>query len=121
LRAGGKIAHRVGRARRDRMGLRCGSRRTAKPAVGAAERRLRHRRDRLAGRLVAHLALGEDQRALARALVDDFEDALLADDGVLSLERLMQAHALLAVDDAHPVDAGIAVAHPESWMAEHGA
>ena len=103
------------------MRLRRLPRRPAETAVGAAERGLRDGRDQIAGRLVAHLALAENQRAFAGALVDDFDDALAADDGALAGERLMQGDALFAVDDLDPVDAGVAVARPETDIAEHGA
>ena len=74
-------------------------RRAAEAAVGAAECRLRDGCDQLAGRLVGHLALGEDQRALAGALVDHFDNALAADTVFCARERPVQRDALFAVDD----------------------
>jgi len=32
----------------------------------------------------------------------------------------VQDDALLAIDDLHPVDAGVEIAHPEPGIAEHG-
>src|ERR1700676_2786722 len=102
FRACPEIAHRVRRPRRNRMWLRRLSRRPTETAVGAAERGLRDGRDQVAGRLVAHLALAEHQRAFAGALVDHLDNALATDHGALAGEGLMQSNALLAVDDLDP-------------------
>src|ERR1700680_2932821 len=102
------------------MWLRRLSRRPTETAVGAAERGLRDGRDQVAGRLVAHLALAEHQRAFAGALVDHLDNALATDHGALAGEGLMQSNALLAVDDLDPVDAGVAIARPKTDIAEHG-
>ena len=62
-----------------RMRRRRLPRRSAETAVAAAENRLRHRGDQRAGRLVGDFAFGEKERALARAFVDDVDDARSAD------------------------------------------
>ena len=75
----------------------------------------------LAARLFGDLPLREDQRPFAGALVDDLDNAHAADDRSCAGERPVQGDALLAVDEPHPIDAGIALAHPKARMAKDGA
>src|SRR5271166_363144 len=104
-----------------REGLGRLPRRPAEAAVAAAERGLRHGCDRLPGRFVRHLALAEHERAFARTLIDDLDDAQVADHRAFYRERPVQCDALFAVDDPDPIDAGIALARPKAGMAEHSA
>src|SRR5215831_13571378 len=90
------------------------ARRSAEAAVAAAERGLRHGRDRFAGRFVRHLAFAKHERAFARAFVDNFHDAQPADHGTFRGKRPVQRDTLFAVDDSEPIDAGVALARPKA-------
>src|SRR6185295_19632912 len=99
-----------------RVRRRCRPLRPTEPAVAAREARLSDRRQYFAVRLVAHLALREDQRALAKALVDHIENARVSDQRTFRRERFVQFQPMLAMHALDPVDAGIEVARPEARM-----
>src|SRR5215469_12588835 len=77
----------------------------AEAAVAAAKRKLRDGSVALAACLVGNATLDLEQRALACALVDHARDSRAADHGSCRWQRLVDHEALLAVQEAHPVDA----------------
>src|SRR6185295_7984134 len=81
LRPRRQVAGQFGRALWDRMHRKLLARRAAEAAVATAERGLQDGGDALAGRLVVDHPLGIDDRALARALIDDLGDAGAVEDG----------------------------------------
>src|SRR5580692_1450986 len=82
-----EIAGHIGSARRQRMWRRRLAWRAAEAAVATGECGVRYGCNWRPGVFVADLALRENQGSLARALVDDLDDLLLADDGALALQR----------------------------------
>jgi hypothetical protein len=74
-----EIADGIRSALGNRMRRRRRARRAAETAVAAAEDRLRDRGDGFAGRFIRDLPFGQKERALAGALVDDFDDARMSD------------------------------------------
>jgi hypothetical protein len=96
------------------------ARRPAEAAVAAAEGRLRQRGETLAAVLIENGAFHVDERALARALVDDVDHARAPHHRAARRQRPVDRHALLAVQHLDPVYSGIEVADPEAGIAEHG-
>ena len=115
-----QIADRVRRALRDGVRHRRGARRSAEAAVAAREGRLRDGGEQIAGRLVVHLALRNDQRALAGPLVDRVDHAGVARHRAGGWQRLVEHHVVLAVHDLHPVDAGVQFARPHPRLRHDG-
>ena len=74
---------------------------------------------RLAGRLVGDHALHQQQRTLARALVDHVNDAMARDDGAGGAKRPMQGEMLLAMHRHLEIHAGAHVAQQERLEAQH--
>src|SRR5450631_2421155 len=112
FRPGRKIANAVRSALRQRMRRRGFALWSAEAAVAAAERSLRQGSERTAARLVADLALGINQRALACALVHHVQNAGAPDHRALRRDRLMQLEALLAMHHLGPGDAELGLAQP---------
>ena len=92
---------------------------TKATAVAAAEADLGDRRQQLGRGLLDDLALLHEQRAFPAALVDHRHYSGLAHYRGGSRNRLVQDHALLAVHDLHPVDAGLGIPDPEPGVTEH--
>ncbi len=66
-----------------------------------------------------HRALGINQRALARAFVDDAGDLGAPDHLALGGWQAVDDQPLLAMHQAHGVDAGGRVFHPHAGVAQH--
>jgi hypothetical protein len=115
-----QVADDVGRAVWNRVGRRARFLRPAESAIGAAERRMRQRCERRAGLGIRDRSLGVDDRALARAFVDDVEHARFGAHAPGGGQGTMQFELLFAVHDLEIVDAGIHLAHPRP-VGEHAA
>ncbi|KAG1192729.1 hypothetical protein G6F35_013597 [Rhizopus arrhizus] len=92
----------------------------AEAAVAAAERAL-PQGGQAGAAFVVQGALGDDDGALVRALVDHMRVAAFSDDDARCRQWRVHGQALLAVHHLHPVDAGARVLHPEARVAQHHA